>query len=107
MAVRRRMGFLIFFIFRGVRLVLPIMRDVIIFIFRLMLTAVASFIVGIPEATDRMAREQEDRVMRSGRLPTAYAIYFYWVVRTLAILIVVAGWICFSFTTVFIVMLII
>ena len=106
MAMRRRLGFLTFLVFRGIRLILPLLLGVIGFVVRLILTAVISLIVGIPEATDRIAREQQEVAIRSGRLPSIYARHFYWTVRVVAVIVVAIGWVCFSFTTVFLITLI-
>ncbi|MEJ2750790.1 MAG: hypothetical protein P8183_23215, partial [Anaerolineae bacterium] len=66
------MGFLSFFIYRGIRIIVPLLLGVLVLVVKLMLTAVVSLIVGIPVATDKVAKEQEDLVMQSGKLPSAY-----------------------------------
>lgn len=106
MVMRRRMGNVALLAFHGIRFMLPPLVWVVIFIVKLILTAVVSFFRGVPEATHAIAAEQEARVMQSGKLPTIYARHFYWAVRILAVLVVLFGWICWSFTTVYIVTLI-
>lgn len=103
--MRRRMGFVITLFVQGVRHLVPLLIGVAWFIFRLVLTAVASLFRGVPVATDQLAREQLEAVMQSGRLPSIYYRHFYWAVRILAVLVVILGWICWSFATVYLLML--
>lgn len=105
--MRRRMGGLIAIFFQAARRILPLLLGVVVFVFKLMVTAAVSLIIGVPEATDRIAREQEMKAVESGRLPTAHAKKFYNLVRVIAVLVVIAGWICLSFTTVYLVLLLV
>lgn len=103
MVMRRRMGGLIAIFFQAARRILPLLFGVMLFVFKLMVTAAVSLIIGVPEATDKIAREQEIKAVESGRLPSAHAKKFYNLVRVIAVLVVIAGWICLSFTTVYII----
>lgn len=103
--MRRRMGFVTKLFIQGVRYLVPLLIGTAWFVFRLVLTAVASLFRGVPDATDQLAREQLEAVEQSGRLPSIYNRHFYWAVRILAVLVVLFGWICWSFTTVYLVML--
>ena len=106
MARRSRMGFVISLFLRGVRFITPLLFGVALFVLKIMLTAVVSIFVGTPEATHRFALEQQEKVIQNQTLPRIYARHYYWLVRVLAVAVVLFGWVCFSFTTVYIVMLI-
>lgn len=106
MVMRRRMGGLIRIFVHAARRILPLLFWVALLIIKLMGMTAISLIVGIPEATDRFAREQEAKYVDNGRLPNAHAHKFYVLVRVIAVLVVLAGWICLSFTTVYLVTLI-
>ena len=106
MALRRGMGGVISLFITGIRFMLPLLVQFVVFVSKLILTAVVSFFRGVPEATHRIAAEQEAIVMQSGKLPNVYARYYYWAVRILAVIVVMIGWICWSFITVYLVMLI-
>jgi len=66
------------------------------------LTALAGFWIGVPAAVDKIANEWLDRAVLAG-FPTQWDRYLYWVLRVLAFLTIVFGWIVLSFITVFIV----
>lgn len=98
------MGGVIKFFATSVSFIAPLLLRLIWFVVQLMVTAVVSFFHGVPDATHKLAKEQEELAVRSAKLPSAYALHFYWVVRVVSILVVLTGWICWSFTTVYIVM---
>jgi hypothetical protein len=105
MDMRGRMGFKQFMIFQGIRKIIPILLAVAFVVAKLVLVAVISLIIGIPESTHRTAKELQEKAIDDGKLPSVYAIYFYWTVRVLATIVVFIGWVCFSFTTVYLIIL--
>lgn len=66
--------------------------------------SLASFINGVPQTTARMASEWEDTLINQYRLPSIYAKTYFNSARVMSVIIVFFGWVCFSFTTVFLVM---
>jgi hypothetical protein len=105
MVVHRGLGFLIKLAWIGVRTIVPWLWFFILLAVELFLVAVASLIVGIPQATHNMALEIQNKFFRGavGRR-TAYARHVYWTARVMAIGAILLSWICYSFATVFVVM---
>lgn len=91
-------------IFLATRLMSPWIARATAFTINLMAVAVASLWVGVPRATDNIATEWVQRAVAGG-MPTVYDIYLYRIVRIVALLVILVGWILFSFITVFVVLL--
>ena len=88
-----------------VRLATPWIIRVFMYTVWLSLTTVASFWIGIPNAVVQIADDWLDRAVRAG-FPTQWDKQLYHVLRAVAFLTIVLGWIVLAFTTVFIVRII-
>ena len=88
-------------IFRGLGFLLPYLIWLVSLVTRLMLTAVISLIVGIPESIHRIANDETERAIKGG-LPTRYDHHFYSAIRIVAAAMVIVGWLIFALSMVFI-----
>lgn len=91
--------------------IIPVLSVIVRFLWRTTVLIVrtigislVSFINGVPQTTARMAAEWESMLILEYKLPSIYAQTYFRSARILAVVIVVIGWVCFSFTTVFLVM---
>lgn len=87
------------------RLSVPWIRGAFLFTLHLMATSVISLWVGVPTAISRIADEWLDRAFFAG-FPTQWDRHLYYVIWTLSLLTIVAGWILLAHLTVFLVHLI-
>jgi len=101
--VRIVMGF--YFTLRLLQMIIPWVLRSIGFTLKLMLTAISSLWVGVPQATHRIADEWIDRAVAAG-FPTIWDRKLYYTIRIVAFITIVVGWVLLSFVTVWIVKLI-
>ena len=95
-------------LWRGITTIVPWLWLFVILVIKLILTAVVSLIVGIPEATDRIAREIQEWFFKEqeGRR-RVFANRVYWIIRIITVVVILLSWVCYSYVTVFLVMLLI
>lgn len=105
MVSNRRMARIRMF-FQTVRFVVIWLVRAFRFILWTCLMMVASLWTGIPESTERIAEEWTARAVFTGGVPTKHTRYLHYSLKALAAVLIVFCWLCFAFTTVFLVMLI-
>ena len=92
----------LYFRIRLMQMIIPVITGFVGFILALMWTAAMSIWVGVPQATDRIAAEWERRILARGYSPI-WNQGAYNMIRAIAFLTIVAGWILLAYATVFIV----
>src|SRR5687767_10637373 len=83
----------------------PWVRGAFLFTLWLMTTSLVTFSLGVRTALDRIADDFLDQADRA-RFPSRWASQLYRLIWVLALVTVVAGWICLSYLTVFLTQLI-
>jgi hypothetical protein len=77
---------------------------IILLVTKLILVAATSLIVGVPTATDRLATDVKEMIFQGNdERRSVYSRYVYWIARSIAFIVILIGWVCYSFVTVFIV----
>jgi len=96
---------LIQLIYRALRVVLPWIGRIIMFMVNLIMTSLLSFWGGVPQKTEQIANEWLDRAVANG-VPTAWDRQMYFTFRVVAFAMIVVGWVILAHITVWIVHLI-
>lgn len=91
-------------IFRWILVAIKYIAPVVIRVFwvmaRLVITTALAFWTGVPVAVTRMVRTWMEQAWQSG-IPTEYDTILHWVFIIVAYVMIFAGWIGFSYLTVF------
>ena len=91
--------------YRALRVVLPWIGRVILFMASFILMSVFAFWTGVPQTTERIANEWLDRAVAAG-FPTVWDRRMYFTFRVVAFAMIVLGWVILSYITVWLVHLI-
>lgn len=78
---------------------LPVVIRAVLTIVLLMITSAIAMVIGVPEATHRMAEEWAG-VAHDVTEEGGFDVISYWFFRGLALLTLLAGWICIALFTV-------
>lgn len=70
--------------------------------FRVVLTALGSWNVGLPKAAETMANNWVQRAAESS-YPTAWSTYLFWVMYVVQLIVIVLCWLVLAHVTVFLV----
>lgn len=88
-----------------VRVLIPWLWQVVNFVVVLILTSLASLLVGIPLARERIAKRWVDTMLASG-FPIQYDHIYYPMASIVAMVAIIAGWIVTAFVTIWLVRMI-
>src|SRR5574341_200420 len=87
--------------YRAMRVVLPWVGRIILFMVSFILSSGLSCWGGVPQTTDRIANEWLDRAVAAG-FPTVWDRRLYFTFRILAFAMIIVGWVILSYMTVWI-----
>jgi hypothetical protein len=84
----------------AIKYIAPVVMRVFWFMFKLILTTVLAFWTGVPVAVTRIVHSWMEQAWNMG-IPTEYDTILHWVFIIVAYVMIFAGWIGFSYLTVF------
>lgn len=103
--VMARIMMQMYFAIRFLQIVIPGIRNVVVGALKFLLRPMMTFWIGVPQATDSMANEWVREAVRLGA-PVIWHRKLYYILRVIAFLTILAGWVVLSFITVWIVRII-
>ncbi len=90
------------FFFAGLRKIFPVLLIVARAVGWSFIMTIATIWVGAPTAVKNLADHWEEEGLKRG-VSTAYARQLNWAVRVVACVVIAFEWVCFSFTTVYLI----
>ena len=83
-----------------IRIVTPWVVKFVLFVGRLIITAVCAFWTGVPTAVNRIVNEWMQRAW-DAHVPTEYGDVLHWIFTIVAYAMIFSGWIGLAYVTVF------